>query len=71
MKEQVLMIVKDALANAGDNLYRANMQFGKMSLKELSEEWGQSGRKCGDILLGYQDRKVELERCVKWVETND
>lgn len=68
MKDQVLQIVKGALAGAEDNLYRANMQFGKMTQEELGEEYGQSGRKCGDVLAGYQDKKAELERCVKWIE---
>ena len=69
MKEKVLDIVKSALGGAKDNLYRANMQFGKMTQKELGEEYGQSGRTCGDVLAVYQNAEAELERCVKWVET--
>lgn len=69
MKEQVLKIVKGALGGANDNLYRAKIQFGKMTQKELGEEYGQSGRTCGDILAEYRDKKAEMERCVKWVET--
>lgn len=39
-----------------------------MKEEELDGEYGQSGRKCGDILAEYQDEKAKLERCVKWVE---
>jgi hypothetical protein len=69
MKEQVLEIVKGALGGAEDNLYRANLQFRNRTAKGMLEEYGQSGRTCADVLAGYQDRKAELERCVKWVET--
>jgi len=69
MKDEVLKIVKNALAGAEDNLYRANMQFGKMNDKQLSENYGQSEQTCGEILEGYQTRKAELERCVNWVNS--
>lgn len=69
MKDQVLTIVKSALSGAEDNLYRANIQFGKMSEKELEQEYGQSGRTCGEILHEYQLKRDELKRCVAWVES--
>lgn len=69
MKNEVLKIVKNALAGAEDNLYRANMQFGKMNDKQLSEKYGQSEQTCGEILEGYQTRKAELERCISWVNS--
>ncbi len=69
MKEQVLKIVKNALAGAEDNLYRANMQFGNMSEKELNQEYGQSGRMCGDILHGHLMRRDDLKKCVAWVKS--
>lgn len=69
MKTKVLQIVKNALAGAEDNLYRANIQFGKMSAKELEQEYGQSCRTCGEILHEYQIERDELRRCVAWVES--
>lgn len=64
-----LKIVKNTLVGAEDNLYRANMQFGKMTSKELAQEYGQSGRTCGEILEEYQAEVSELERCLAWVES--
>ena len=69
MKDRVLQIVRSALCGAEDNLYRANMQFGKMTGKELAQERGQSGRTCGEILEEYRAEVAELKRCVAWVES--
>ncbi len=67
MKDKTLEIVKSALAGAEDNLYRANMQFGNMSARQLAEKYGQSEQTCGEMLEGCQTRKAELERCINWV----
>lgn len=69
MKNNVLKIVKSALAGAEDNLYRAEMQFGNMTADELGKQYGQSGKTCGEILGGYRDKQDELAECVKWVES--
>lgn len=69
MKNEVMKIVKNALSGAEDNLHRANMQFGKMSDKQLSENYGKSEQTCGEILEDCRGRKAELERCVKWVDS--
>jgi hypothetical protein len=69
IKNKALNIMKGALAGAEDNLYRANMQFGKMTSKELEQEYGQSGRTCGEILEKYQSEVAEMKRCVAWVES--
>lgn len=69
MKARVLTIVRNALAGAEDNLYRASMQFGKMTEKELNSEYGQSGRTCGQIYEEYQTEVAELKRCATWVES--
>jgi len=53
-KEKVLQIVKNNLGGTEDNLYRANMQFGNMSGDDLTKEYGESGRSCGEILRGYE-----------------
>jgi len=68
MKDKVLKIVKDSLSIAEDNLYRAKLQFGKMSERELEQEHGQSGRTRGEILDGYQNERDERKECVAWVE---
>ena len=68
MKEDVLNIVKSALAGSEDNLYRANLQFGKMTPEQLKKEYGQSGKTCGEVLQGYRDENERLKQCVAWVE---
>jgi len=68
MKDQVLKIVKNALAGTEDNLYRANMQFGRMTPEQLKGEYGQSGETCGKIMQGYRDENEKLKQCVAWVE---
>jgi hypothetical protein len=68
MKEQVLKIAKNALGGSEDNLYRANMQFGRMTPEQLKEEYGQSGKTCGDVMQGYRDENERLKQCVVWVE---
>ncbi len=69
MKERVLRIVEAAAAGANDNLYRATLQFGGMSQKELGEEYGESGKTCGELYEEYQAEVAEMDRCVAWVES--
>jgi len=69
MKDEVLSIVKSTLSGAKDNLYRASMQFGKMSEKELNNQYGNSGMTCGEIFSQHQDEVSKLERCVTWVKS--
>lgn len=54
-KEAIIRGLKNDLADAGDNLYRAKAAFGKMSDEELDGEYGQSGETCREILRGYQE----------------
>ncbi len=68
MKADVLKIVKNALSGAEDNFLRANMQFGRMTAEQLKEEYGQSGRTCGDVMQGYHEENERLKQCVAWVE---
>lgn len=69
MKDEVLNIVKSTLSGAKDNLYRASLQFGKMSEKELNEQYGNTGITCGEIFSQHQNKVSELKRCVAWVES--
>jgi len=64
----VLKIVKKALGGSEANLYRANMQFGRMGPEQLKEEFGQSGKTCGDVMQWYRDENERLKQCVAWVE---
>ena len=68
MKAKVLKIVQNALGGSEDNLYRANMQFGKMAPEQLKEEYGQSGKTCGEVMQGYRDANEEMKQCVAWVK---
>jgi hypothetical protein len=69
VKERTLRLVKNALSNAEDDLYRANLQFGRMTTKQFNQEWGRSGRSCGEILLGYREEVDELKQALVWVNT--
>ena len=69
-KDRVLRIIKNELNNAEDNLYRANMQFVKMS-DDLTLKYGQSGRTYGEILEQYQTEVSELKECIAWLDGSD
>ena len=64
MKNKVIKIVDAKLAGAEDNLYRANMQFRNA---DPESEYGQSGRKCGEIWQGYKDEVEELKEAKRWI----
>jgi uncharacterized protein YjbJ (UPF0337 family) len=68
MKDEIIKIVKSAMGGAEDNLYRANLQFGKMTLKELNKPYGQSDKTCAEILNGYRDHKEKLKKCIDWLQ---
>ena len=68
MKNKVLTILNAKVAGAEDNLYRANMTFRNMSSKELKQEYGMSGRTCGEILHEAQTQLDDLKKCVEWVK---
>ena len=69
MKTKVLEIVHSALSAAEDNLYRANMEFGKLSAKKLAKEYGESGLTCGEIFDVYKLEVGRLKQCVEWLES--
>ena len=64
MKDKILKILDGKIVGAEDNLYRAKMQFRGA---DLDSEYGQSGRKCGDILQGYYDELDELVEMRSWL----
>ena len=69
MKTKVLEIILNALSAAEDNLYRANMEFGKLSAKKLAKEYGESGLTCQEHLDIFQLEVDRLKQCVNWVNT--
>ena len=69
MKTKVLEIVHSALSAAKDNLYRANMEFGKLSAKKLAKEYGESGLTCGEIFDVYKLEVARLKQCAEWLES--
>ena len=69
MKTKVLEIVHSALSAAEDNLYRANMEFGKLSAKKLAKEYGESGLTCGEIFDVYKLEVGRLKQYVEWLES--
>ena len=69
MKTKVLEIVHSALSAAEDNLYRANMEFGKLSAKKLAKEYGESGLTCGEIFDVHKLEVARLKQCVEWLES--
>ena len=68
-KEVILQLVKNALANADDNLSRARMAFRAMSNDEMREDHGQSGRSRQEVLSGYSARRDELKDVEVWART--
>ena len=50
MKDKILRLIDNHIIGAKDNAYRSRMQFGRMTTEQLDNEYGQSGRKCKDIL---------------------
>ena len=69
MKTKVLEIIHGALSAAEDNLYRANMEFGKLSAKKLAKEYGESGLTCGEIFDVYKLEVARLKQCAEWLES--
>ena len=51
MKDKILRLIDNNIKRAEDNVYRSRMQFGRMTTEQLDKEYGQSGRKCKDILM--------------------
>ena len=68
MKDDVIRIVRNALADADDNLHMAYMSFGHLNTEEMNEQCGQSGSTRAEILAGYHAERDRLQKCVDWVE---
>lgn len=68
MSNDVIQAVRQRLANAQDDLSRANMAFGRMTPDQLKEQHGQSGRTRGEIYRGYQDEVARWEKALAEVQ---
>lgn len=52
----------------GDDLERAEMEWGEMVPADLAKEHGQSGRSRGEILGGYREARASWKRADRWLE---
>lgn len=66
MKSKVLRLIENAISGAYDNAYRAKLKFGNMSSQELDQEYGESGRKCRDILEEYVQAEKDAQEMRQW-----
>jgi len=69
IKNKVMVIVNSKVVGAQDDLYRAKRQFSGLDSEGLKTTYGQSGKACGDILQEYEDKVVELEKCLEWINS--
>lgn len=62
-------IIRRAMSSAcGDDLERANNQFGRMSADQLKQKYGQSGKTCQEIWDSYKNSRVEWETANRELE---
>ena len=69
MKTKVLEIILNALSAAEDELFLVCRDFGKMSAKKLSQEYGESGLTRQEYLYIFELEVDRLKQCVNWVNT--
>lgn len=53
----------------GDDLERARAAFGHRTMKQMQENYGESGETCANILKGYEDRREKHLKAVAWLKT--
>lgn len=70
MKERILQLIENQIIGAQDNAFRARRQFGNMTPDELEAEYGQSGRKCKDVLADNEDALKEANEMKEWLIAN-
>ena len=64
MRDEIIKILDAKISGARDNLYRSKMQFRQ---SDLESEYGQSGRKCGEILQKDHDELGKLVKMRNWL----
>lgn len=65
MKVHLIRLVSKNLGDAQDNLYRANLAFGKMSEEQLDKVYGHSDQTCRQIRDGYVAWYDEAKRVLE------
>lgn len=70
MKEGILRLIENQIIGAQDNAFRARMQFGSMTPEQLEAEYGQSGRKCKDVLAESEGALKEATEMKEWLIAN-
>jgi len=70
MKDKILRLIDNHISGAEDNAYRSRMQFGRMTTEQLDNEYGQSGRKCKDILEADEAAVKEAIDMKAWFMAN-
>jgi len=70
MKKNVLKLIDAHIGIAQDNAYRAQKQFGGRSPECMDKEYGQSMRKCKDILAEYESALAEAIAMKIWFMAN-
>ena len=58
---QVLETVK------GDDLYRARMAFKNLTMDQMNQEYGQSGKTCAQIIAEYEEHDARVNALIDWV----
>ena len=69
MKTKILEIILNALSAAEDTLYDTKMEFRRLSTKEMTYEYGESGLTCQEHLDIFQLEVDRLKQCVEWLES--
>lgn len=67
VKNEILNILIKELSTSKDELVRAKIKFGKMSVKQLSKEFLKSGISNKGVFSIYQNRYEKMRRCIKWL----
>jgi len=52
----------------GDDLYRASAAFRGMTLYQMNEQYGESGKTRQQIIDGYEEREREIDAAIEWVK---
>lgn len=70
MKDKILKLIDSAIGGAEDNLYRAKMQFDRMTDEQRDKQWGESGKTFREHYQGYVDEKAEKQAMKDWLQRN-
>jgi len=65
-KEYVVGVMR---ASRGDNLERARRAFRGLTLKQMDEEYGQSGVPRSEILREYEDQRKRHTEAEIWLDS--